>query len=578
MIRLLIIFALTLFLNTFISAQNVRKYKEHEIINTGKGVKIEIIECRGEGEDEECEVIYYTDKGLQENRQWEKISKIQELEQLAANEKKESQPIVDSLTNSGKEQIINTGLLNDSTPVIATVAKDIPVKNIEDDAGVKLAVITNNAVEKEGLTKVHPVHVYSLDQCFTLAREKNINLKRAQNNINAHVIDRNAARSNLLPSLSYNAGHYFSFGKNIDPVTNTFINENFNGGFSALSLQQLLFSGFTKLNTIKQSVYLVEAAEYAKKRAELELLTNVTLSYARLLLNKEMLLFQRNDILATAKHLEAINEKIKVGRLSKYESYAFDSRFNTEQANLVSLQNDSSAASEDLKHLLNISYKDKIDIAPVNTEMLSAIYDARISTTDFVDTILQHHPAIKQAQMEEHGAQAGLKIAKGYLYPAFSIGGNLVTNYNVDHINGSGQKTPLRRQLNDNIGKNINISLHIPIFSQMENSNRIKKEKINLTNAQLNRQEAESSIITNTVRLINDFNASRLKYMATLSAAEQSNLSYSMYEEKYKIGQISSLELLAARDMVNAANSKYIQAKLELFFRYQILLVLKSNN
>ena len=80
-----------------------------------------------------------------------------------------------------------------------------------------------------------------------------------------------------------------------------------------------LFSGFKKLNAIKYSSFVVKGAEYAKKKAELELLTNITLAYARFMLDRKNFQAARSDPQKTLSELEIIREKINVGRLSKYE-------------------------------------------------------------------------------------------------------------------------------------------------------------------------------------------------------------------------------------------------------------------
>jgi outer membrane protein len=265
-----------------------------------------------------------------------------------------------------------------------------------------------------------------------------------------------------------------------------------------------------------------------------------------------------------------------VGRLTRYEGYAFEARLNTEKAALITIQNDSLIALQNLKQLLNINYKQLIDITPIDSFEIAKVLATDIFTNDFIDTILINHPSIKQAVMDEEVARLGLKIAQSNLYPSLAVGGNISSNYNVDQTNINGQKIPLGRQINDNIGKNVNVSLRIPIFSQMQNSNLIKKEKLNISNARLNLQETQDLIVTNTLQLLNDFNSSRQKYMATLSARDNNILSYSLYEERYKLGQISSLELFTSRNVLNSAVSQYLQAKLELFFRYQLLLLLKS--
>jgi outer membrane protein len=137
-------------------------------------------------------------------------------------------------------------------------------------------------------------------------------LQVAQNVIRSNTIDNQTARASLLPTLSYNLGHYFSFGKNIDPVTNNFVYQSFSGGYTGLGMQIDLFSGFNKINVIKQSAYLLESSEYAKKRAELELLTNVTLAYARLLLDKEQLVVERNNIKSTEAQIEVAWGKLYI--------------------------------------------------------------------------------------------------------------------------------------------------------------------------------------------------------------------------------------------------------------------------
>jgi outer membrane protein len=181
--------------------------------------------------------------------------------------------------------------------------------------------------------------------------------------------------------------------------------------------------------------------------------------------------------------------------------------------------------------------------------------------------------------MNEQAVRLGEKIARSNFYPSLTIGGNVISNYNVDQTNINGGKVPVNRQLNDNLGQNIYINLRIPIFSQMENSNQVKKERINISNAQLSIQEAENTVTTNIMQLVNDFNAAKQKYTATLSSSQQNIYSYSMYEEKYKLGLASSLELLTSKDILNASASNYIQAKLELFFKYKLLeLVMNYNN
>lgn len=417
---------------------------------------------------------------------------------------------------------------------------------------------------------------YTLDACYETALKNNTIIKRAQNQIETNAIDLKTSQYKRMPSLSYDMGHYLSYGKNIDPVTNIFINESFSGGYMDMGLKVAVFSGFNSLFTIKRNKISVQVSEYAKKRTELELLSNITLTYARFLLNKEQAATITGNIETTIKELNIINERIKAGRLSKYEYYTLNARLNSEKAELIAAQNNYSTALQEMKQLLNLPYDDEISIALIDTTDLAEIAATELSSAPFIKAALQSHPAIQQAKMNEQVAQLEERIAKSSLFPSISVGGNLVTNYNANQTNDSGEKITLNKQMNNNIGQNIYINLHVPIFSQRELANRIKKEKINIANAKNTTKDVENEVISNTLKLVNDFNAARLTYKATLAALEQNNLSQKMYEEKYRLGLVSSLELLTAKDILRASNAQYLQSKFELFFRYRLLQLLKS--
>lgn len=417
---------------------------------------------------------------------------------------------------------------------------------------------------------------YSLADCYRIALEKNTNVLMAKNKVHATVIDYKSAQHQLLPSFSYGMQHYFSSGKNIDPVTNSFVNETFSGGAVSLGFQYKIFSGFSAINAIKQSKLIIDAAAFGEKKVQLDVLQQITLVYARLLLHQEQAVMVRNNIATTGKELQIINEKIKLGMVTKYEFYNLDARRNNEQADLINIQNDSLTALQELKHLLDIPHQEQIGIKLIDTTMLSTIIAATIDPTLLIDQMLQRHPAVQQTRKEEQAARMNLKMAKSGFYPTLSIRANLASNYTTKGGNINAQKPDLPNQLNNNFGQNISISLQMPIFSQMQLANRVKKEKINISNAKFAIKEAENSVTSNTLQLINDFNAAKQKYKATAAAWQQSQISYRIYEEKYKLGLVSSLELITAKDFLVSSASKYLQAKFELFFRYQLLELLKS--
>lgn len=416
----------------------------------------------------------------------------------------------------------------------------------------------------------------TLAGCYQILLQNNLSVHRAQNQVDADLINKKIARNNRLPSLAFDLGHYFSFGKNIDPVTNVFVNEAFSGGNMEIGLELRVFSGFYALYAVKQSDYRLQASEFARKRVELEKLAELIGAYARLLFDKEQAGVVRSNMEATAKALEIVNEKINVGKLSRSESYLFAGRLRSEQASLAAIRNDSAAALLQLKQLLNISYREEVDVAGIDTAALSAPSGGEVAAAGFIETMLQKHPAIKEAEMNEQAARMEEKMARSNLFPSLSVGGNLVSNYNTPRGSGYGQKLAFDRQLNNNLGQNIGISLHIPVFSRTESIQRIRKQKLITENMHTVFRETENDVIRQSLQFVNDYNAAGQQYAATSAALELNALSFSMYEERYRLGQVSSVELVAARDMLNRARSAHLQAKMDLYFKHQLLELLKT--
>src|SRR5689334_4545865 len=122
---------------------------------------------------------------------------------------------------------------------------------------------------------------YSLEDCYAAAKQNNIALQISKNDIQNSYVDKKAATYNLLPAINANAQHFLASGKTIDPVTNNYVRENYSGGAVDLTLQLNIFSGFSALNTIKSSLYKMQASENAYKKTELETFSAISVAYSK---------------------------------------------------------------------------------------------------------------------------------------------------------------------------------------------------------------------------------------------------------------------------------------------------------
>jgi len=328
------------------------------------------------------------------------------------------------------------------------------------------------------ILQVQGQSVLSLEDCFRIGINQNLNLQKMHNDVRIQEIEKSTAQFQLLPSLTYDMNHYFSFGKNIDPVTNSFAFEQFSGGEMGLSLRMTLFSGFKNLLAIKEQEFGVQETQYVKKSAELELLTKLTQLYADQILLEEQIKVIQNNISTLENELEIIYEKIKIGRLSEYEAYTFEARVSTEKAEFIKVKNESTLVLQQIRELLNLSYDTDFTLAPVDTSEVEEIYFKPIYREEILRHVGQYHPELQQAKAQNQVMEMILKGANRSFIPTLRIGGSVFSNYNVNLGNDQNGELILPRQIQNNLGQYLSFNLSIPVFTQMGNANKVIQEKI----------------------------------------------------------------------------------------------------
>ncbi|WP_194777981.1 TolC family protein [Pararhodonellum marinum] len=416
----------------------------------------------------------------------------------------------------------------------------------------------------------------SMNDCFLIAAKQNIPVQLADNDIQIANIRKSSAKFALLPSLSYDMNHYFSFGKNIDPVTNAFAFEQFSGGEMGLRLRMNLFSGFQNLLAISENMHRQRSAEYAKSAVFLEICFQIVDLFSSYMIVQESTKAVSGNIKILKNELEIITEKIKVGRLTEYEAFAFEARLETEKAEMIRLNNETEIILQQLKELLNFPYDTPIALEELDISELENILYLPTSKDEVISMVVNNHPIIGQFEEQLKVSDMVLKSANRAFYPSLRLGASVLSNYSVNMGQSVTNETLIMEQVFNNLGQYISVGLSIPIFTQMQNLNRVREEKIRLHNTKLNLDDTRNSLVSNTLQLYNTFLANREKYQITLRALEKNKLSYDLQEEKYRLGRISSVELLTARDMFNASLGKFNQAKLSLYFSYQLLMLLEA--
>lgn len=125
-------------------------------------------------------------------------------------------------------------------------------------------------------------------------------------------------------------------------------------------------------------------------------------------------------------------------------------------------------------------------------------------------------------------------------------------------------------QLSDNLSKSLSLSLTIPIFNSQTRYN-IQKQKINLSNVELNEQVAKNALRKNIEQAYTDVENGIAKYNAAKEQIDALTMSFQNANTKYNNQLMSATDLLAEKNKYTQAQSDFIQAKFELIFKMKVL-------
>ena len=115
------------------------------------------------------------------------------------------------------------------------------------------------------------------------------------------------------------------------------------------------------------------------------------------------------------------------------------------------------------------------------------------------------------------------------------------------------------------------MSLNIPIFSRMSNSNNLKAAKLNYSNQQLQLENVKKELYKEIQQAYYNAVASQSKLISSGKAAESSYKSFELIKEKYAAGKANITDYIQAKDQNLEAASNFIQARYECLFQMKLL-------
>ena len=441
---------------------------------------------------------------------------------------------------------------------------------------------------------------WTLQQCIEYALANNLTVKQSELNVELGKVGVNQSAAALFPSLNGFATNNYYYGRSIDPYTNQFTQNQVRSNSFSLSSSLSLFEGFTLVNTLKQSKLNYMSSKYDLEKVKNDMALNVATVYLQVLYNKELLAVTSDQVDATRLQRDRTKRMEELGSASKGNLLDMESQLAADEVRLVTAQAGYDQSMLALKQLLEMDSVN--DFSIVIPSLPAPAMDAGYGDVQAIYlTALTNQPDIKSYEYKVLGAEKGLSIAKGSVYPRLSMSGGLSTTVSTSsqrlqsyaitdpapiigytsqfdtvyslfpETRATFEKTPFNSQFSDNLNKSIGFTLSLPIFNSWSSHSAIKRARLGLRQTQLGYEQLKKSMYKSIEQAVSDANAAYLKFVAgqkNVSAQEQS---MNMNQQKFDVGLISTYDYLLAKNNFERAKSDLLQAKFDYIFRLKVL-------
>lgn len=431
----------------------------------------------------------------------------------------------------------------------------------------------------QGLIFSQP-RVWSLEECIIYAIENNIQIKQQilQTKYQKNALD--LAKLKLLPSLNGSASHNYSFGRALDETTYQFTDQqNVQSNNFYLGGSLNLFKGLQNYNSIQKNNYELLAGEQDLQNIKDNIALSVALDYLQILLNKELVVVNENQLQITNQQIEKTRKLVDAGSVARGNLLQIEAQAAQEELQYINTKNQLDISFLNITQLLELSTPENFEIiTPSITIDTNGIITGNIE--EIYNEAVATRPEIKSSELKLTASEYDMKIAKGGRSPQLTMNHSFSTGYSdirkkllgVDPVTGAIYgKYSFIDQFNDNINYGIGFSLNIPILNGWQINKNIANSKLGIENNRYALEGTKKQLYKNIQKAYTDALAALKKHNASIKAVTAAEESFRYTEQKFDVGMVTPVDYNAAKTQLLNAQSDMAQAKYEFIFKTKVL-------
>lgn len=395
---------------------------------------------------------------------------------------------------------------------------------------------------------------FDIKHCIQTGLEQNYHIRITKNQ--QRISDNNLTPGNagFLPTLDLTSG-YSGTLNDVEQIpadgSATIVNNNVNNSAlnAGVSLNWTVFDGFKMFTSYSKLKELQQMGELNTRLSIENFIANLTSEYYNHVQQNIRLNNLKSAVKLSKERLRIVEARYNIGSMSRLDLQQARVDFNADSSKLIRQQEVLFTSRIKLNRLMALDNVEE-QISVTDTAI---VFDALLSKNELWTKTLSSNVFIQLSEKEKQLSVLELKAAQSKNYPYVRL--NAGYGYNRNNYDISTYRTQSQ------LGANYGITLGFNIFDGLNRTREQRNARIQIENKSLEMEELQLS-------LKSDFSNIWMAYENNmqLTSLERENLSnavenYEIAIDRYKLGDLSGIELREAQNSLLEAEERLVQAE-----------------
>ncbi|ODT94115.1 MAG: transporter [Sphingobacteriales bacterium SCN 48-20] len=442
---------------------------------------------------------------------------------------------------------------------------------------------------------------WSLRQCVEYAMDKSISVRQADVQARIDALTLEQSKLARLPSASMQNNGGYQFGRSIDPTSNQFTTAEILFANHSLNIGLDLFNWFSKKNTVIANTYRAEAARAGVEKARSDIALNVANAYLQILLSREQINISEVQVKQSKEQVDNISKQVKEGALPELNLMEMEAQLSNDSATLINAQANYGLSVLQLKALLNIEADVPFEVEEPSVESIPVETLSELEPAAVYELAVKNMPQQKINELNLKAAIKNVSVQKAAMYPSLTLFGGLDTRYsNAERLYASAftntfvpigrtptgeivttlderlvpttfSKNTYFRQINNNFGQSVGLSLNIPIFNAGIARTNWRKAKLNVESVELQKELDGQTLKQDIYQAHLNAVAALQKFQASQKAVATSQKAYEFARKRFDVGLLNSIDLITNQNNFFRARINLLSAQYDYVFKMKLL-------